>query len=83
MPLLGYAILNGGVLLLTLGVYLVAKTGVLAPDGGTVPRQGLASVLLFIPLAFLVASVFDALHDRLSGRGPAAQDDAPPAPRRE
>jgi hypothetical protein len=77
MPLMGYVILNAGVVVLTLAVYLVAKSGFLAPDEGTVPRPGLASVLLFIPLAFLVASVFDAIHDRVSARRGAALDDSP------
>lgn len=68
LPWYGYVLLNVIVWVLTLGLYILAKDGFLAGDGGALPRPGLASLLVFIPVCFLAASLYDALYDRFANR---------------
>lgn len=71
----GYALMNGVVIVLCLAVYLLAKKGMVAPDAGAFARPGLASAMLFIPLAFLAASLYDAIYDRVAAAKPLGPAD--------
>jgi hypothetical protein len=85
-PWYGYVLVNAVVLAVTLGVYWLAVTGRVSTPGPSVERPGVAGWLLFIPLSFLLASLYDALVDRYLLRrrlrmAAREEADAAPAPR--
>ena len=79
----GYLILNGIVVLLCLAVWMIAKSGIL-DVGPDFERPGIAAMLIFIPACFFLASLYDALYDRLSNRRlelmEESEEEAPPEP---
>ncbi|MEQ8819257.1 MAG: hypothetical protein RLY93_03365 [Sumerlaeia bacterium] len=64
----GYLLANAAVWVLTIAVYAMVSRGMLSSVGPHIDRLGSRGMLLFIPAAFLFASVFDYLFDRLAVR---------------
>src|SRR5690606_7779653 len=59
-PILGYAIINGVVIGISLVAWYVAKTGLfLPPPAEAAGRPGVAAALVFVPVCFLLATAFD------------------------
>lgn len=72
-PLLGYAIINGVVIGISLLAWYVAKTGLfLPPPAEAAGRPGVAAALVFVPLCFLLATIFDMVWRSIGRRRDAA-----------
>ena len=78
-PILGYILINGVVIALTLVAWYAAKSGLLMlPTPSGAGRPGVAALLALVPICFLLATVFDVLW-RALGRRRDAPASAPPA----
>jgi hypothetical protein len=72
-PLLGYVIINGVVIFISLVAWYAAKRGILlAPPPEAAGRPGVAAVLIFVPLCFLLATLFDLAWRAVGRRRDAA-----------
>jgi hypothetical protein len=67
-PLAGYIIINAVVIALCLAAWIATKKGLLMlPPAAAAGRPGVASMLIFVPMCFLLATLFDLVW-RVVGR---------------
>jgi hypothetical protein len=86
MPWYGYVLANVIVWGITALVFVVTKSGIISSVTSEIERSGIGSFLIFIPVAFLIASLYDYWFDRLarlsddeetSSESSGAESDAP------
>lgn len=73
MPWYGYVIANALVWLFVALVFTASKYGWFSTVQGTIDRSGVGSLLIFIPLVFLIASIYDYIYDRIARRSDAKE----------
>ncbi len=67
-PLIGYLLINAVVIALCIAAWVATKKGLLMlPPATASGRPGVASMLVFVPLCFLLATLFDLVW-RIVGR---------------
>ncbi len=68
MPWYGYVFANAIIWTIVIAIYFILKYSprpFIVPTG-LIDRPGIASLLLFLPLAFLLASIYDYFFDRFA-----------------
>ena len=81
-PILGYAIINGVVIGISLVAWYVAKTGLfLPPPAEAAGRPGVAAALVFVPVCFLLATAFDLAWRLFSQKRPTVEEPKRELPR--
>ncbi|MCB2156293.1 hypothetical protein KQI84_15570 [bacterium] len=67
LPWYGYLALNAVVWVLLLAIYLIPRWDKVSFTSG-IPRSGVPPLLLYIAGAFMLASIYDAVFDRVVRR---------------
>lgn len=67
MPWYGYVIANLIVWVFVAIVFVASKSGWFSNVQPTIDRSGIGSLLIFIPISFLIASLYDYFFDRIAG----------------
>ncbi len=65
MPWYGYVIANVLVWIFVALIFAATKYGWFSSVEPTIDRSGIGSLLIFIPITFLLASIYDYLYDRV------------------
>lgn len=68
LPWYGYVLINLIVWAVVIATYVLAKKAMAGGPAPAVDRPGTAAFLFFIPLAFLIASLYDFFFDRIANR---------------
>jgi len=79
-PWWGYLIANAVVWTLAILVFVATKQAWFMDPKPLVNRPAVSALLIFVPLAFLIASIYDFCFDRIAARTRVDVDDEESAP---